>query len=466
MTKLHSATTSLPLTGGLPFRRFIRILFPLAALLLLPALAAAATDDPLRRGATDQLKVEAASLLRKGDADTAYEMYKRLLRSAADDDEVCLGLARSATAAKRWNQSVLAYEMLLERHPGEAGLYGELANVYMLIGDKEAAERSLVMQRALAGKAGQDADRTLDALERRYDQFQIHGKLRAGLLYDSNVNMGPNSEDMDLGNWRVKVEDADRKGSFGAYLGADLDLGWRPLRDSGWWLVGDAKGFWRGYENSDLHDSLHSRESQWGRAALGARHVGSKTLLDLRFKAEIFDFEFLQHVAGIGPEASFLYALTPSIQLISSAGLDSRTYSESKERNGGYGWIGEYLRFFFGQDNHEFIVGGRFLGAATNRDDYSYEGWEGSARFLFKLPHGVELAPFASWTQEYYHGPATILETENRFDNRWRLGASATWRLDEAWALELAYQYTSNDSASPLYDYTQHLVTAGVSWSF
>ncbi len=434
--------------------------------LALPALAASA-DTPARRTAVESGKAEAATLLEKGKAEQAYELYMRLVREDPDDDAVNLGLARSAAKAGKWNQAVMAYETLLEKYPGEAGLYGELANVYMLLGDRESAERSLAVMRSLDGKTSKaDTDKVLDTLESRYSRFQAHGKLRAGVLYDSNANMGPRSNSMDLGDWKVKVKGAKEKETLGVYLGGDVDLGWRLAQDSAWWLVGDAQGFWRGNANSDLHRDSRSRESQWGRAAAGVRHLTATTLADLRVKAEIFDYEFYQNVAAIGPEGTFLWALTPSVQLVSRGGIDHRVYSQDPGRNGTYGWIGQYLRLFFGPDNHEFVAGARYLGASADTGDYSYNGWEGSARFLFKLPYGFELGPFASFTQEYYNGPATTLEKRDRKDDRWRLGTTLTYRITEAWSVETSYQYSNNDSRSTLYDYDQHLVTVGIAWSF
>ena len=77
-----------------------------------------------------------------------------------------------------------------------------------------------------------DNDKLLDALEKRYDQWQVHGKVRSGLLYDSNTTFGPASTSMDLGTWRVDVPDAEAKSTVGAYLGATLDLGWKAERDT------------------------------------------------------------------------------------------------------------------------------------------------------------------------------------------------------------------------------------------
>jgi hypothetical protein len=426
----------------------------------------AAMDDPLRRGAAEQRKAEAASLLQKGDGAGAYDLYRMLAREYPEDDSVLLGLARAAITSRRWNQAVLAYEMLLVRHPGDAGLYGELANIYMMIGDRAAAERSLNMRESLTGAATGGPSGLLDELDKRYGQFQIHGKVRAGLMYDSNVNMGTDSDILDLGNWRVHAPDARRRESFGAYLGADLDLGWRPLRDGDWWLVGDVRGLWRGHENASIHDRLRARESQWGRAAAGLRRLSAETLLDMRIKAEIFDYEWYQNVSAFGPELTFLWAATPSLQLISRGGIDRRLYSRDPDRNGAYYSLGQYARVFFSGRNHEFTLGAQYRGGAPDRHDYAYDGWEVSARLLFKLPYELELAPSASYGKELYKGPATALETKNRRDERLRLGADLTYRINESWALELSYQYVKNNSASDLYDYKQHYVSAGVAWSF
>lgn len=427
---------------------------------------AASTDDPARVAAIEQGKAEAATLLKTGEAVKAYELYMRLARTAADDDEVHLGLARAATKASRWNQAVMAYETLLEKYPREAGLYSELAHVYMLLGDREAAERCLAMMRSLDGRASkEDTDKALDILESRYSDFKLYGKIRAGVQYDSNVNLGPESDSMDLGIWRVRVPGAKETGSAGAYLGASLDMGKRFYRDSPWWLVGDGHIFWRGHAKSSFSDT-HNRESQWGRAAIGIRHLGSTTLAEIRLKGEILDYEFWQNVSSVGPEAALVWAATPGFHLIARGNYDERRYSRDKQRNGAATSAGIYGRFFFGADNHELLLGGRYLDVDAKRKAYRNDGWETSARMLLKLPHGFELTPFVSYGKESYQGPATILESKDREDKRWRGGIGLSYRINESLSVEAGYQYTNNKSASNLYKYKQHFVNTGLVWSF
>ena len=442
------------------------VLVPLIFLLLAsPALAA--DDSPARRTAVGSAKADAAALMQQGKYASAYEMYMRLLREAPDDDEVNLNLARSSMHSGRYNQAVMAYERLTEKYPAEPVLFSELAQAYMALQDRQSAERAMATARSLNPNISKtDNDRLLDSLEKRYDQWQIHGKVRSGLLYDSNATFGPSSTSMDLGVWKVDMPDAEAKSTLGAYMGANLDLGWKAERDTPWWIVADAQGLVRGNGNSSL-DDVHSRTSEWGRAAIGVRHMTPTTMFDLRFKSEVFDYQWYQNVSASGAEATWLWAVTPSWHLITRGTLDARAYSRDGDRNGAYWTLGQYVRRYFGESNHEIMLGVSYLGGNTPEiADYCYSGLEASARVVFKLPKGFELAPFVSFEKDWYNGPATALETTNRLDQKWRTGATLTWHVTDAWSVETSYQYTHNNSESPIYRYDQSLVSLGVAWSF
>ena len=441
--------------------KIILILF--CSICLLPFEAFANNDNPALRTAVEQSKAEAATLLQQGNPAEAYTLYSRLLREEPDDDEINLGLARSALAASRPNQAVMAYERLLVKYPENATLHQEIAQTYMALGDKEKATQHLERDPALSRE---DADKALNTLGKRYDRMQVHGIVRTGVLYDSNANQGASSNVMDLGDWRnVNVQGAGEKETAGGYLGAQLDLGYRLEQAGAWWVVGDMQAYMRGNTNNDLGENT-SRYWQWGRGSGGIRFLDSLNLFDLRFKAEVFDYEFNEHVLAAGPEALYVRGVRPWFQLISRGSVDLRDYNTSSDRNGPYWSIGQYGRFFFGADNHELVIGGRYLGAAANNNDFSYDGWEASTRFNFKLPYSFELSPHISYGEEYYNGPATALETNKRKDQRLRTGLGLTYMINESWSVEAAYQYTNNDSRSNLYDYDQHLTSLGVAWSF
>ena len=435
-------------------------------LFLLCAFVAVATaaplDSPLVRTAVDQAKTEAATLMSQGKVTEAYELYSRLLREEPDDDEINLGLARSALAASRPNQALMAYLRLLEKYPNEAVLNKEVAQTYMALGDKKKAELYLTRDPSLNVA---DRDNALENMDKRYDRFQVHGNVRTGILFDSNANQGTSSNTMELGDFRVDIANAKRKETFGGYLGGQLELGYRLEQAGAWWVVGDVQAYARGNTNNDLGENT-SRYWQWGRVAAGARFLDSQNLFDLRLKSEIFDYEFDQHVLAAGPEFFYVRGLRPWVQLVSRGGVELRDYNQTRDNNGTYWTAGEYARFFFGEKNHEFMIGGRYLGADANNNNYSYNAWEASALFNFKLPYGFQLTPSISYGEEYYKGPATSLETEKRKDERLRTGLGLAYAIDENWSIETSYQYTNNNSRSSIYDYDQHLTSLGVSWSF
>lgn len=443
--------------------RYPLVCFLFFLCVLMYATSALAAVNPTRLSAVEQSKAEAATLLQQGKPAEAYALYSALLREAPSDDDVNLGLARAALGANRPNQALMAYLRLLEKYPNQPQLHAEIAQTYMALGDKEKAGQHLRRNPELSGT---QADNTLNALEKRYDRLQVHGALRAGLLYDTNANQGPASSTMDLGLWsNVYLAGSKAKESAGAYLGAQVDVGYRLEQAGTWWLVGDAQAYARGNANNSLDENT-SRTWEWGRMAAGMRFLDSRNLFDVRVKTEVFDYELNRHVLAAGPELLYVRAVRPDIQLISRGSVEWRDYPGNTQRNGSYYTAGQYVRLFFGEANHEVLVGGRYVGATADQTDYSYDGWETSARVAIKLPHGFELIPQVSYGAEYYKGPATALETKKRNDERLRTGLGMTYQLSENWSLETAWQYTNNISSSKLYEYDQHLFTMGAAWTF
>jgi tetratricopeptide (TPR) repeat protein len=232
---------------------FAAMLSLLPPVFLVASVSSALADEsePARRTVFESAKAEAAALLERGKSADAYELYMRLLRESPGDDAVQLGLARASARIGRWNQAVLALEMLLEKYPREAALYDQLAHAYLALNDRASAERMQEAKRAL-GHGEVMAEFPLDELEKRYSLLQIHGKVRAGVLYDSNANQGTDSTDLQLGNWRVDVPDAKAQETFGGYFSANLDLGRKFERDSNWWVVGDAQTYIRAIPTMSL----------------------------------------------------------------------------------------------------------------------------------------------------------------------------------------------------------------------
>ena len=440
----------------------LKKLLILAAFIILPLQVASAATNPMERGALDAGLAEAQTLVKAGKMQDAYTLYFALLREDPDNDAVLLGLARTAIASGHPNQAIMAYEMLIAKHPEATWLYKEIAQAYMAIGDKETAAEYLQKDTTLS-----DAEKSELAgiLSKRYDRFQMHSRLRTGVLYDSNANQGPASNQIKLGNWMVNIGDSKAVETSGIYLGGQIDMSYRIKPNGSWWAVGDFNFYGRGNFENKL-DKLDKQYSQWYKVGAGVRRVSARDFFDIRIKMEAFDYGFYNTVYSIGPEIIYARTVNPSLQLVSMFNVVKRDYVRNSAYHGTYGSIGQYARRFFGKQSNEFMFGGSYSFGRARNTTYSYDGWNILALWRFKPVARFEISPSISYGTDYYKGKATFLDKNLRHDKRLSLGLNMTYQVTKTMSIEGSYQYFHNGSNTELHDYDRHLITAGCAWNF
>ncbi len=414
------------------------------------------------RSIAQQQQIEASVLMEQGQYDEAYALYSILLREYPENDRINFGYARAALRSDRLGQAVMAYERLLLAYPNEPILLKELAYALSLQNDPQRSKIELA-------KNPHSTDAENDDLTKKWtksqERTQFSGKVSAGFIYDTNVNGGPASEQISIGKWDLNIEGSEAQATPAAFIATQLSAGYRLATASPWWIVGSVSGFARHNTEKSL-DELDLSSSEWGSASAGIRYLGTKSMFDVRVRPQVFDYGLAQNIVSIGPTVSFAYALTPNLHTITSAQIDSRTYSTDDDYSGWYGSIGQFLRLFLGEEGHTMTIGGKYLGSNTNADRVTYDGYEFSADFTFVLPYEIRLSPFVSYGAEYHHAPATALEEENRQDRILRTGLNVEIPISESWSVDASYQNLKNFSNSALYEYNQHLTRLGLSWSF
>ncbi len=422
--------------------------------------------QPSAYASQEQLKQDkqyAAKLLDEGKNNEAYEAYSLLLLEEPTDLGINLGYARSALASNRLGQATIAYERLLTQYPNEPILLKELAYALAMQDDELRAN----MELAKNPNASSEENADLLASWTQEDKItHIKGSISAGFIYDSNVNAGPASREIRLGMWDVRLsEEAEQQDSFANYITANIDVAHKINEDSPWWLTAKMGLYARYNYASELND-MHLSSSEYATGTVGIRRLTNNTMFEMNLNAQVFDYDFYENTFAIGPEVNFVYALTPKIHLITTASLNHRAYSDNSLYNGWYSSLGQYARFFVGNAGHTITLGGRYINASANEDDYSYNGFEASVDFTFILPYNLRLSTYFAYGEEHFNGIATALEEDNRFDQRIRTGASLMIPLSEAWEIALGYQYTNNYSNSEIYSYDQHLSTVSITWKF
>ncbi len=394
----------------------------------------------------------------------ACDFYLELLREYPDDDRVDLGLARSAALAKRWPQAFLAYERLVANYPDHAGLRLEYARVLTQMGNVEAARLELETAHKLdpAGISADDVGKMIGDMRESLETFRVHGRVAAGLLYDSNMNTAPALRGVHIGGLPITLDPANTaKETFGNYVQGVLDLGWRANPHSDWWLVGDVAGYQRWNFRSD-----YRRDLTFGRAAAGLRYLKDDLLFEIRGKGETIleNEERSWNIAGA--ESTAIYAFKPDLLGIFKAGIERRDDANLSERSGMLYWGGPYARWYFGEARHSLMAGVKAYAFDASSRRYAYNGVEPSLTLFFNLPLDFEWILSAQWHSEQYKGPATVLDGSDRLDQQFRGSSYLIYKVTDNLRLELGWQYTDNRSNSDLYEYDQHMVMAGVAWNF
>lgn len=409
-------------------------------------------------------KDSASGLLRENKADRAYEEFMKLLREYPLDGEVNLGVARSAYAAKRYNQAIMAYERLIESYPDKAFLYVELAAVYAALNNPENALVQLEKAKKLDPNLNYiSIEDIIKAEEDKLKHFFANGNISLSYGYDSNANFGPYSSSIVLGNFPLTLDEASTQQSseFGAAL-AGLNMIWRKDRRSRLLFVSDVAFYGKYY----IKEVVRPNNFLWARAALGFRYQWIRQYLDFRFKGDFAQYSGTRNITTAGAELTHGLAITKNVSLIGKAGGEYRYYKDSPGNDGYYYYVGENLRLGFLDNTQNIIIGLKFSQRLAESDMFSNLGGEGSLRGAFGIPWDVVISPFGAYRQEWYEGPGTALEIMKRVDGQVRAGISLTKYIKKNFYVDLTYQYVKNFSTSPIYRYDQHTATVSVGFQF
>lgn len=440
-------------------------------ILLLPWPACSAPASPGARVASAEYLAQAKSLFYSGKTDEAWKMLTRLVRENPEDFEVNSFMAEAAFATGRFNQGIGALERMVNLYPQNAKLHMALAGAYARAGDVDNAEAEKEMAESLQPGITSEAqmadlENAAKSEQRQHDRFKAAGRLAMGIVWDSNPTGGLDSLDVGIGNWNFRLdEDAGKKPSWGEYINGSINWGVQASGDAPWFIAGDVAFYGKKYDR----DLPSNNTFKWGRAAVGPRYIGQKSMLDIRFKTEEAILDPKDRLDATGWDMSWVYAFLPSVQFIARGGIDYRTYWDRDERDGTYWNGGAYLRYIFAGD-YSIMAGGRLLGSQAETERWSYDGWEISGKLDMTFFKRLDVSPYISWREYNYHSPATLLSEilgeQNRRDNALSAGVSAVWHWNDHLATELGWEYVKNHSSSQFYRYNQHQFNMGMVVSF
>jgi len=396
--------------------------------------------------------------LHKGDSARAYAGSLRLLREDPGNADVDFMVGQAAFAQGNYPMALLAYARVIKANPGHERARLELARTYGRMGQREMARTELNALRAVNPALPKIEEMEKSIFEAPYSPWTFRATLGTGAFYDSNANQGASASEY-MGSTLAQEK---KKESFGIYFSGGVDLAYRLGRETNWYVVGDVSATNRQYFNPDVDPRL-----TWGRAGLGLRWASDNLLAEIRGKGEYLGREAGAIAQNVGAEGTFVYALNDSWAFVTEGSYEYRGYADDyKGMRGTYGQVGQYVRYRFGERQHEVLLGGNYFFESAHEKRYTGRGFEALGRVQFNLPWQIKTGFLFAWRAPWYDAPPTDLGGGKRWESQIKAGIEIEKGITEYLSLNTQVQYTNNFSNHSLYRYDQWLLTLGLTFSF
>jgi len=370
---------------------------------------------------------------------------------------------------------------LLAANPSLSRARLELARVYYLSRDYAAARTEA--QRVLDDPNTPPAVRTtvlaflaqISADEQRYAaRHQWTPAFYAGVMYDSNVNIGIGRDIIDIGGLAFQVAPDSRETSDGAaVINAGISHTYNPDRRFEW---GEHPGSFIWQSEANAYYRAYFSESDFNLGVLTLR-TGPAWVVPGRWRAYIGlqgDWIFLDN-----DDLALFGSLNPGIawQVGDSweVGIDGviteRTYADSADsgREGRYEAASVTVGRYFRQRRALVQAGVSYADFDADNNIYSYSAPEVFVGFNSEAwTNGAVFARVGYRWYDFEEIETGFSTTRDDDELRATLGLQHDYRegwLDK-WSLVASWTYTDNQSEVPIYEYDRHQVSLGLSRRF
>jgi hypothetical protein len=401
----------------------------------------------------------------------------------ADDDSVERNFADalSAIEANRLRTARSTLQGLVAANPNLLRARLELARVYYLSRDYAGARAEA--ERVLAEPNLPPSVRTtvlaflaqIDADQRRFAaRHQWTPSIYGGLVYDSNVNVGPNRDVIDIAGDSFVVNPDDREtDDFGLVINGGLAHTWNPGKT---FAAGEQTGFFLWQSQANAYYRAYADENDFNLGVLTGR-TGPAWVVPGRWRAGL---GFQADQIWLGGDALALFGtINPNaaVQIgenteIGVDGVFTRRSYQDDDNDGRDGW------FRFGQLTVTHYLAGRrfavqgglgYAGFDADEEFFSYTGPEAFVGVLAEAWTNGTVFARAGYRRYDFDGTEPVFNVA-RDDDEYRAIAGFQHEFTggalRGWALQGNWTFTTNDSNVPIYEFDRHQVNLGLARSF
>lgn len=418
----------------------------------------------------DRRFVEGRQALEKGEAQQAFDIFMELLREYPESTDVNFALGEAAYAAGKYSHAALAFERIVASHPENHRARLELARTYFSAKQFEPARREFetVLARQPPEAVRKNINDFLDEIRKQEKRFWISARVDAGVFYDDNANVGPDSEVLNIDpnafgllTWTLGEESLPVK-SWGALLSATASTCYDIGRKGGWMLACDGIAY-----HSWLEKHAAEEETFFLSVNPGLCRTGEKSVVRVPVKALHIEHggEPLVNVCGVAPSVFLPLGQGAAWNCTLEATAEYRDYATLDDRDGSYFAAGGRIRRSFGTYLYHLYGGAAIFYEKTAADIYENLGAEAVAGGEVRLPWKMAGYAQAKYRTASYAERET-LAPEKRRDSQYQFTAGLRKALAKRCGMDLSCQHTKNDSTFDLYEYRRNVVTLSMSCFF
>ncbi len=317
----------------------------------------------------------------------------------------------------------------------------------------------------------------IDADEKRYAQrHQWSPSLYAGLMYDSNVNIGPSRDVIDIGGVPFNVAPDSRETSdLAVVINPGIAHTWNPGRR---FEAGEQRGFFLWQSQANAYYRAYFDENDYNLGILTAR-TGPAWVVPGKWRAglglqgdQIFlGDDSLAFYTTLNPNFTFEFGGNTEVSLDGS--LSRRHYWDDDEsgRDGWYKSADVFISHYFTNRKMALQFGGGWSDFDADEERFSYRGPNVVGGFLWEAWRNGVVYARVNYRGYDYNGLEPQFESlGSRDDDEWRYtvgfqhdfrsGALAGWALLGSWV------HTDNQSNIPIYDYDRDVANLGLARRF
>ena len=404
--------------------------------------------------------------------------------AAADDPELEAQFRAGLEALKddRLKAAIRAFSTILDRNPQLHRARLELALAYyrsMRYQEADRLAREVLDDPTTPPEVRVTILAFLAQVKRDSEQFGKKHEFRPfvslGVMHDTNVNVGPTSQFLQIGDVTLTLTNGSLGQSDNAYV---LNAGMDHLYQSGRHVdIGETTGMLVWQTGVSVYRRKYNRLHDFDLGILSVS-TGPGVLLLRRWRASLqVQSDYLTLGGGA---LGWFNSLTPSItwqftngELNWDAVYTDRRYRRriDQGREGGYAATGVTLGRYLNQRKIVATAGARLVNYNADDDQYSYDGYQLTlGASVDTWPNATVYARGRFSNFDYDDPDATFLKTRDEKEYRATVGLTHEYKgaddLLRGWLVNLFWERTFNDSNVSAYTYKRYQLMLNLSRRF